>query len=208
LFISRIAPFINDDPAGNVRCTRTEARLPTFFIASPSPPSIYRTNDLPSGANRVIHVMTERDTKETIMTTFTIDTDNNITAHGTPEKTAATTATPLDTLASQKELAELAAGWPAERLATISSSLLGVTPVKKLGVGEQHSRTRRSRFGGCACRMVSKMEPFRISECEYQRLTPYGRHSSCRLVIGDRRGEAVTHESAECTSGLESAIDP
>ena len=53
------------------------------------------------------------------MTTFTIDTDNNITAHGTPEEAAATTATPLDTFASQKELAELATSWPAERLATI-----------------------------------------------------------------------------------------
>ena len=38
---------------------------------------------------------------------------------GTPEEAAATTASPLDSFASQKELAELAAGWPAERLATI-----------------------------------------------------------------------------------------
>src|ERR1035438_6355426 len=29
--------------------------------------------------------------------------------------------------------------------------------------------------------MVSKTEPFGISVSEYQRLTPYGRHSSCRL---------------------------
>src|ERR1017187_8358683 len=29
--------------------------------------------------------------------------------------------------------------------------------------------------------MVSKTEPFDISVSEYQRLTPYGRHSSCRL---------------------------
>ena len=65
------------------------------------------------------------------MTTFTIDTDNNITAHGTPEEAAATTATPFDSFASQKELAELAAGWPAERLMSIWNSLPGVTPVKK-----------------------------------------------------------------------------
>src|SRR5580704_2579639 len=70
-------------------------------------------------------------TKETIMTTFTIDTDNNITAHGTPEEAAATTATPFDTFTSQQELAELVAGWPAERLAAIWNSLPGVTPVKK-----------------------------------------------------------------------------
>jgi hypothetical protein len=65
------------------------------------------------------------------MTTFTIDTDNNITAHGTPEEAAAITATPFDTFASQKELAELGTGWPAERLVAIWNSLPGVTPVKK-----------------------------------------------------------------------------
>jgi hypothetical protein len=39
--------------------------------------------------------------------------------------------TPFDSFASQKELAELAAGWPAERLVAIWNSLPGVTPVKK-----------------------------------------------------------------------------
>ena len=58
-------------------------------------------------------------------------TDNNITADGTPEEAAATTTTPFDSFASQKELTELAAGWPAERLVAIWSSLPGVTPVKK-----------------------------------------------------------------------------
>ena len=65
------------------------------------------------------------------MTTFTIDTENNITAHGTPEEAAANTAPPFDTFASQKELTELAAGWPAERLVAIWNSLTGVTPLKK-----------------------------------------------------------------------------
>src|ERR1700683_4389269 len=73
----------------------------------------------------------ERGTKETIMTTFTIDTDNNITAHGTPEEAVATAATPFDSFASQKELAELAAGWRGEGLVAIWNSLPGVTPVKK-----------------------------------------------------------------------------
>jgi hypothetical protein len=44
------------------------------------------------------------------MTTFTIDNDNNITAHGNPEEAAAATAAPFDSFASQKELAELVAG--------------------------------------------------------------------------------------------------
>ena len=34
------------------------------------------------------------------MTTFTIDSDNNITASGTPEEAAATAATPFDTFVS------------------------------------------------------------------------------------------------------------
>ena len=63
------------------------------------------------------------------MTTFTIDIDNNITAHSTPEEAAATTATPFDSFSSQQELAELAAGWPAARLVAIWNSLPGVKPV-------------------------------------------------------------------------------
>ena len=64
------------------------------------------------------------------MKTFTIDSDNSITAFGTQEEAAATTTTPFDSFASQKELAELAAGWPAERLVAIWDSLPGVKPVK------------------------------------------------------------------------------
>jgi hypothetical protein len=64
------------------------------------------------------------------MQTFTIDNDNNITAHGTPEEAAAANATPFDSFSSQKELAELAAAWPAERLVAIYNSLPGVKPVK------------------------------------------------------------------------------
>ena len=63
--------------------------------------------------------------------TFTIDNENNITAHGAPEEAAAATATPFASFSSQKELAELAAQWPAERLQAVWNSLPGVTPVKK-----------------------------------------------------------------------------
>ena len=63
--------------------------------------------------------------------TFTIDTDNNITAHGTPEEAAAATTTPFDSFSSQEELAELIANWPAERLVATWNSLPGVTPVKR-----------------------------------------------------------------------------
>ena len=64
------------------------------------------------------------------MTTFTIDNGNNITAFGSAEEAAAASTPPFDSFASQKELAELTAAWPAERLVAIWNSLPGVAPVK------------------------------------------------------------------------------
>jgi hypothetical protein len=64
------------------------------------------------------------------MKTFTIDTDNNISAFDTQEEAAATTTAPFDSFASHKALAQLAGAWPAERLAAIWNSLPGVKPVK------------------------------------------------------------------------------
>src|ERR1035437_9239618 len=105
---------------------------PRRLIASPSPASIFCTTALLFKHFGVIHVMTAQSVapRRTIMTTFTIDTDNNITAHGTPEEAAAATTTPFDPSASEKELAELAAAWPTERLVAIWNSLPGVKPVK------------------------------------------------------------------------------
>jgi len=64
------------------------------------------------------------------MKTFTIDAENSISVFATPEEAAATTATPFDSFASQQELEELAAAWPAERLVAIWNSLAGVKAVK------------------------------------------------------------------------------
>ena len=64
------------------------------------------------------------------MKTFTIDEQNNITAFGTQLEAAATTTTPFDSFASQKELSELVAGWPAERLVAIWNSLPGAKAVR------------------------------------------------------------------------------
>ena len=76
------------------------------------------------------------------MTTFTIDNENNIKAHGTPEQAAATTVTPFDSFSSQKELAELVPGWPAERLVAIWNGLPGVEPLKKF----KNAKTAASRI--------------------------------------------------------------
>src|ERR1039458_8131820 len=67
----------------------------------------------------------------TIMTTFTINDQNEIVAFATAEEAAATTATPFDSFNSQQELAALAASWPKERLVTIWNSLAGVRSVKR-----------------------------------------------------------------------------
>jgi hypothetical protein len=66
------------------------------------------------------------------MTTFTINEQNEIVAFSTLEEASAATQTPFDTFASEQELAELAAAWPAERLLAVLNSLPGEKPVKKL----------------------------------------------------------------------------
>jgi Protein of unknown function (DUF3489) len=62
------------------------------------------------------------------MTTFVIDTDNNIIAFASQQEAE---AVPGDRFASQEQLTELAANWPAGRLADIWNSIPGLTPVKK-----------------------------------------------------------------------------
>jgi hypothetical protein len=69
--------------------------------------------------------------RNTTMTTFTIDNDNHITAHATPEQAAATTTTPFDSFSSLEELVELAKAWPPKRLLAIWSSLPGVQPIRR-----------------------------------------------------------------------------
>jgi Protein of unknown function (DUF3489) len=86
--------------------------------------------------------------RRTIMPTFTIDNDNNITAHGTPEEAAAATATPFDSFSSQKELAGLVAGWPAERLIATWNGLPGVEPVKRFKSGNSAASRIWERIQG------------------------------------------------------------
>jgi hypothetical protein len=57
---------------------------------------------------------------------------NNISAFSSQEEAAAATTTPFDSFTSEQELAELAAGWPVERLLAILNSLPGEKPAKKL----------------------------------------------------------------------------
>ena len=61
---------------------------------------------------------------------FTIDAENNISAFATQEEAAAAITTAFEFFTNPKELAQLAAAWPAERLVAIWNSLPGVKPVK------------------------------------------------------------------------------
>jgi len=76
------------------------------------------------------------------MTIFTIDNENNITAFATAEAAAAASTTPFDLFTDQKELAELLAGWPAQRWVATYNSLPGVKPVKAL----KDSKTAASKI--------------------------------------------------------------
>ena len=80
------------------------------------------------------------------MKTFTIDNESNITAHATPEEAAAATTTPFDSFGSQKELAELARAWPADRLVAIWNSLPGVVALKSLPETEAAKDTWTKRI--------------------------------------------------------------
>ena len=63
------------------------------------------------------------------MTTFTIDADNNITAHASVAEAKAVAG--AERFSNEGALAKLAADWTAARLVEIYNSLTGVTPVKK-----------------------------------------------------------------------------
>ena len=77
--------------------------------------------------------------------TFTIDSENNLTAFASAAEADSTSTIPFDSFANEQELAELAAAWSAERLVAIWNCLPGVTPVKrfkdrKTGVGRIWTR--------------------------------------------------------------------
>ena len=63
------------------------------------------------------------------MPTFTINSENNITAHGSAAE--AKSIPEAEQFSSAKELSRLAANWPGSRLVEVWNSLPGQKPVKK-----------------------------------------------------------------------------
>ena len=63
------------------------------------------------------------------MTTYTIDNENNVSAHASAKE--AKSQPQAERFSSAKELVRLAGKWPATRLVEIWNALPGQTPVKK-----------------------------------------------------------------------------
>ena len=62
------------------------------------------------------------------MTIFTIDSENNIAAHGSESEI---THKGSEQFTSEKELAQLAAAWPGSRLVDVWNGIPGLTRVKR-----------------------------------------------------------------------------
>jgi hypothetical protein len=78
---------------------------------------------LPLGPTRVMDVWTANQRQRRNLSTFTIDSDNNITAlAGLPD------ADNLQSFSTAKELAKLSTEWPASRLVETWNSFAGVAP--------------------------------------------------------------------------------
>jgi hypothetical protein len=73
-------------------------------------------------------VMTATADQEKSMTTFTIDSENNIAVHGSASEITDQGCEPFT---SEKELAQLAAAWPGTRLVSVFNGIPGLTPVKR-----------------------------------------------------------------------------
>src|SRR5258705_8690426 len=73
-------------------------------------------------------VVTATAVQEKSMTIFTIDSENNIAAHGSASEI---NDQGCEQFTSEKELAQLTADWPGSRLVDIWNRIPGLTPVKR-----------------------------------------------------------------------------
>jgi len=92
------------------------------------------------------------------MVTFTIDSDNHITAYGSGD---AVPDSSTQRFTSEKELAELATQWPAARLVEVWNGIPGQTPVKKftnrkIAIGRLWKAVQRLASGPKAADVATK----------------------------------------------------
>jgi hypothetical protein len=116
----------------------------------------YRHLRGPQTSNRKDNIMT---------TTFTISSDNNITAFATPEAAQDTLALGALAFTTKKELAKLAGEWPTGRLVELWNGFAGVAPFSDLKPVKKF--TDRKTAVGRIWRAVQKLTE--TTEMEQQR---------------------------------------
>src|ERR1700674_5868009 len=115
------------------RCTgspRVSRPAPGRCLPSCGPLQFSFRQPLGSSPNQTFHLAftSNRAMNGVAMSTFTIDTDNNIQAYAE----APASSNPAEVFSTQKELAKLAVAWPAARLIEIWNSFAGGAPFDDL----------------------------------------------------------------------------
>jgi hypothetical protein len=103
------------------------------------------------------------------MTTFVIDTDNNITAHAEAPASASET----NTFATQKELAKLTAEWPTSRLVEVWNSFAGGVPFDDLKPVKKF--TDRKSAVARIWKAVQRLTPVAAAQAPADAAKPKGR---------------------------------
>jgi hypothetical protein len=93
------------------------------------------------------------------MSTFTIDSDNNIQAHAK----APASGNPAEVFSTPKELATLTAQWPATRLVEVWNSFAGIAPFQELKPVKKFTnrKTALARIWEAIQRLATVAEPAR-----------------------------------------------
>jgi hypothetical protein len=138
------------------------------------------------------------------MTTFTIDADNNITAHANADEAVA--AAGAERFATNAELAELAANWPAERLVEIWNSLPGGSPIENFrnaktavgriwkriqGLGEPAEKTTKKATAGTQRRDVAARNAKSGRKSSSTKQTAKGRKASASVREGSKKADII-----------------
>ncbi len=137
--------------------------------------------------------------------TFTISSDNNITAFATPEAAQDTLALGALAFASKKELAKIAADWPATRLVEIWNAFAGVAPLgdlkpvkrftdRKTAVDRIWQAIEKLAPAAPTVADVAPQEATATKEARVTDGTPAAREGSKKAIVLDllRRSEGAT----------------
>ena len=134
------------------------------------------------------------------MKTFTIDNDNNITAFPTPDHAEADVGAGAQPFTSQKQIAELAATWPAERLIEIWNSLPGVEPVKSF----KSAKAAAGRIWSRIQTLGESPEPKAPSAKPARRVAP-SKPQSTKKATSPKKGPKGSQKSPKAGKKADSA---